>query len=85
MSTPEVGKFLREKRILAGLTQKQVSDHLGYSSSQFVSNWERGQCLPPPQKLKKLIKLLDISGEQLANMIFDEKKRALHRVIFQKL
>ena len=34
-------KTLREK---AGLTQRDVSDSLGYSTPQFISNVERGRC-----------------------------------------
>lgn len=85
MSSVEIGKYLKEKRTAAGLTQKQVSIHLGYSSPQFVSNWERGESLPPPPKLKKLVRLLKIPAEQLINMILDEKKAALHKEMQIKL
>jgi len=85
MSFVEVGLFLKEKRVAAGLTQRQVSDHLGYESPQFVSNWERGECLPPPQKLKKLIKLLHIPADEIIQMIITEKSRAFQRDMKVKL
>jgi len=43
-------KALREK---VGLTQREVSDSLGYSTPQFISNVERGRCRFPVQKLPK--------------------------------
>lgn len=42
-----IGKFLRDARVSAGLTQRDVSAKMGYTSAQFVSNWERGVCAPP--------------------------------------
>lgn len=44
-------KSLRER---AGLTQREVSDSLGYSTPQFISNVERGRCRFPVQKLPKI-------------------------------
>ncbi len=53
----KVGQFvvlLKEKRVAAGFSQRDVSDKLGYSTPQFISNWERGVSLPPLGKLKRL-------------------------------
>lgn len=41
------GKFLIGLRVEANLTQRDVSDCLGYSSAQFVSNIERGISTTP--------------------------------------
>ena len=38
----------------ADMTQKEVSEYLGYSSAQFISNFERGISAPPLKKLKRL-------------------------------
>ncbi len=51
------GAVLREIREAANLTQKDVSDHLGYTSPQFISNTERGICRFPVKNLKLLGKL----------------------------
>lgn len=49
--------YLKTKREATKLSQKQVSEALGYSSAQFISNWERGESTPPIHTIKKLSKL----------------------------
>lgn len=49
--------FLKEKRTCAGLSQWDVAKKLGYSSPQFVSNWERGLSDPPIMTLAEKIQL----------------------------
>ena len=55
-------KKCREKR---GLSQKEVSVLLGYSSPQFISNWERGESDPPVKVLAKLAKIYRIPDSEL--------------------
>jgi len=70
-------KALREK---AGLTQREVSDSLGYSTPQFISNVERGRCRFPIQKLPKIKKLYGMSAEQVIALILSEEKEVLLKV-----
>lgn len=51
--------MLKELREKSGLTQAELAKALGYTTPQFVSNWERGLCEPPPEKYPKLAKLLN--------------------------
>ncbi|HVV72676.1 MAG TPA: helix-turn-helix transcriptional regulator [Verrucomicrobiae bacterium] len=67
-------KQLRER---AGLTQREVSDALGYSTPQFISNVERGRCRFPIQKLAKIRKLYRLSVEQTINMVVSEERQDL--------
>lgn len=53
-------KFRRD----AGLSQRHVSDHLGYST-QFISNWERDVSNPPISVLPKLAKLYNVDKSLL--------------------
>ncbi|MGE0527086.1 MAG: helix-turn-helix transcriptional regulator [Bdellovibrionales bacterium] len=69
-------KQLREK---AGLTQKEVSDSLGYTTPQFISNVERGRCRFPVQKLAKVKKLYRLSTEQVIELIMAEERQSLLR------
>ena len=39
-------KRLKKMRLKAGLSQRDVSTALGYTSPQYVSNWERGKSHP---------------------------------------
>jgi len=70
-------KNLREK---AGLTQREVSDALGYSTPQFISNVERGRCRFPVQKLPKIKKLYKLSAEQVVDLFLSEERLSLMRV-----
>ncbi len=67
----------REFREKAGLTQREVSDALGYTTPQFISNVERGRCSFPVEKLPKLKRLYRLSNDQVVNMIMVEEKRDL--------
>jgi transcriptional regulator with XRE-family HTH domain len=82
-----VGKFLRDKRVKAGLTQWDVAHHLEYSTAQFISNWERGVSLPPLDSLPKLSQLLRVSGREIIDVMhgFQEQMLKLHRKHLQDL
>jgi transcriptional regulator with XRE-family HTH domain len=69
-------RLLREK---AGLTQKEVSDALGYTTPQFISNVERGRCRFPVEKLPKLKRLYRLSNDQVVDMVMVEEKRGIAR------
>ena len=64
-----LSKFLRECREKVGLTQMEVADELGYSSAQFVSNWERGLSSPPMKTLNKLSQMYKVGTEELFQAI----------------
>lgn len=70
-------KNFREK---AGLTQREVSDSLGYSTPQFISNVERGRCRFPVEKLPKIKKLYRLSNEQVIDIFLSEEKQSLLKV-----
>ena len=71
MKQVSLAKFLKEKREGAGLSQKQVSDKLGYTTPQFVSNWERGVSSPPLKTLKKIGELYHVSSDDLFKVCLD--------------
>lgn len=58
----DFSKYLKAERIKVGLSQAAVAKKLGYSSPQFISNWERGLARPPVKVIKRLISMyrLDI-------------------------
>ena len=66
-----LGDFLRDARINAGLSQRDVSDRLGYQSPQYVSNWERGLTTPPGRTLRKLADLYQIPADELYEVILE--------------
>lgn len=55
----KLGKYLAEQRMSAGISQKQISDKLGLKSSQYISNVERGMCLPTLASIKTWCDLIN--------------------------
>ena len=72
-----VGRFLREKRLKASLTQWDVAHHLQYSTAQFISNWERGVSLPPLDALPKLAGLFGIPGKEIIEVMHQYQEQML--------
>lgn len=69
--------FLRESRIKANMSQIEVASELGYSTSQFISNWERELAAPPVKVLKKLGKLYSVSSEKLLDLLIAHNEQNL--------
>jgi transcriptional regulator with XRE-family HTH domain len=74
----EFGEYLKEKRIAAGLTQQEVADQVGYSSAQYISNFERGISLPPLSKLKVMVRLYRMPKAEVIQMITEAKAKILN-------
>jgi len=64
-----IGTYLRASREQAGLTQAELAKVLGYSTAQFVSNWERGISLPPLDVLPVVAKALAIRSQTFIDVI----------------
>ena len=69
-----LGRYFREKRIKAGLSQEDVASALGYTSIQIVSNWERGLCSPPSKILKKLTQLFKLNKVEVMNFLTQQSQ-----------
>ncbi len=67
-----VSKFLKECRLAAGYSQQNVAEKIG-CSKQFVSNWERGQCLPSPKQIPTLNKMFKLQKNELAELVIHAK------------
>jgi len=66
-----IGKTLQEARIKKGFTQTHVAMAMGYSTPQFISLIERGKSNIPPNKIKKICKLLGLNPFRIALTIVD--------------
>ena len=66
-----IGNFFKSARETSGLTQKQVADHLSYSTAQFISNWERGLSAPPMETLPTLTKLYKLNQKDVVDAIHE--------------
>lgn len=67
----QLGNFLKDKRSAAGLSQADVAKKLGYSTSQFISNWERGLSTPPVSVLKILADMYEVSPDSMLKAVLD--------------
>ena len=76
-----LGNYLKNKRNETGLTQSEVATKLGYSSPQFISNFERGLCSPPLNNLKTLVKLYKIPVEEIMTLILEEQESILRKAL----
>ena len=73
------GITMREWRIKAGLTQRDVSTGMNYTTAQFVSNWERGVSTPPTKDFPRLSEVLRIRESVLIHLYFDMKMEMAKR------
>jgi len=74
-----LGVFLKKSRKRSGLSQTEVANQLGYSTPQFISNWERGISGPPISCIKKLAKFYNINEESLFKMTLQQVEKELRR------
>lgn len=67
MNQPEIGQFIRELRLLRGLTQEQFAASLGVTYPT-ISRWENGRTKPSPLAIEKLQVLLQQMGERAKDL-----------------
>ena len=72
--------YLKDKRIEAGVTQAFLAESLGYSSAQYISNYERGLCNPPLKNLFLICELLEADLDKCKDLLrkdFDNKLKGI--------
>lgn len=67
-----LSSFLRNKRLNAILTQKQVGEKLGFQKPQFVSSMERGTSRPPIIVLRRMCEIYRISEEEMRKAYIED-------------
>lgn len=77
----DVGEYLQKARQKSGFSQRQVADTLGYSSAQFISNFERGIAVPPLKKLKVLVRMYKLSVPELMDRILTAERRLMENAL----
>lgn len=61
--------YLKKCREKVGISQGEVARALGYTTPQFISNWERGLSSPPMDKMTDLMKLIKIKPETVLELM----------------
>jgi transcriptional regulator with XRE-family HTH domain len=64
--------LIKQKRIEKGFSQAKLAKALGYSSGQFVSNWERGESYPPMDRLAKMSLMFDMDKNIFLKIFLQE-------------
>lgn len=67
----EIAEFFKAKREASGLSQKVLSEKLGYGNNQIVSNWERGKCSPPLHQIAALVKILNLNKNEVTELFLN--------------
>lgn len=80
----ELSQYLKEMRMKKGLTQREVSQILGYGSSQYLSNIERGQCPPSIDALAELASLYRLDINRTIELCIAPIKAELERALKSK-
>ncbi len=65
----QLGSLIREHRQNLGLTQLELSQKLGYDSTQFVSLFERGLSKVPLNVLGQVIVILGIPEKKIVDTL----------------
>jgi transcriptional regulator with XRE-family HTH domain len=74
MSVKEIlGKRLRQIRTEKGLPQSAISDVLGYKTSSYVSDVEKGKFIPQPDKLYVWGKVLGMTKRRVDELVVEAK------------
>lgn len=55
---PEIGKIIRDLRLLTGLTQEQFAATIGVTFST-INRWENGHSQPSPLAIEKIARILE--------------------------
>jgi transcriptional regulator with XRE-family HTH domain len=77
-----LGVFFKEKRSNMGMTQLDVARKLGYTSAQFISNFERGLCSLPLPAIRKLTQLYKTDGKRVFELIMAEQESYVQEQLF---
>ena len=60
-----LGDLIKKRRNKANITQAEISSKFGFTSSQYMSNVERGISVLCPKYFNDLAKILKINADQL--------------------
>ena len=79
----KLGRFLKDVREDANYTQADVSQKLGYTSPQFISNIERGISVAPLKTLARMVNLYKARPETVVKIILESQKKLLREKLMR--
>nr|BFD64965.1 hypothetical protein BdHM001_36460 [Bdellovibrio sp. HM001] len=72
-----LARYLKDKRVEKGISQRNLAAKLNYATPQFISNWERGVSKPPVETLKRLSSLIGANLKEMEDIYLEQ---TLHEV-----
>lgn len=69
--TKTMGNILTKMRKDKNITQIQIARRFGWTSAQFVSNWERGTAPIPASAIPGLASMFDVSIDTLEKIMLE--------------
>lgn len=77
----KISKLVKSRRKALGLRQIDLSNKLGFTTMQFISNIERGLASLPPKHFIRASKLLKIDPDKLKRAAVQDFKLELERQV----
>lgn len=74
-----LGEYLRLTREKVGLSQEQVASEMGWSSGQYVSNWEREKSSPSLDDVTKLSEIYRVTTLELRTHMAEYQIKRLRK------
>lgn len=75
----ELSDCLKTAREAKGLTQRELAEKLGYTSAQFISNWERDVARLPLKIAPRILRILGIPHTTYIRLLLIGSRRQLKR------
>lgn len=76
-----IGTYIKNRREALGLTQTDLSDGLGLSTSQSIYNIECGKAPLPIKHLSALSIILQVSEKKIVEVLVSDYRKELQRQI----
>lgn len=77
-----LGSYLKRKRIEANMSQAEVAYLLGYTTPQYISNFERGICSPSLKILNQLAGAFKINMREFFEVVMEQRKAEVEKILF---
>lgn len=66
-----------------GATQRNVADHFGYTTPQFISNWENSKIVPPLSTLREATAFYEGDMKQLYRFLAGWQAKIIYDDLFE--
>lgn len=78
------GSFLKKQRIKKpkAMSQSELAEGLGYTTSQFISNIERDKARLPLDKMKRFMKLTDTSPVEVEKVLVELYRKKIRPYLY---